>query len=107
MNVELNKEFGYEQGRRHGVDMLHKTLTQSNDGENLSEIISNDLTTILNQAFIAINHPEKRAIPIALNISKLIGYMERLALVTEALAEGLCFEVNESTDELTIKRRKA
>lgn len=106
MNIELNKEFGYEQGQRNGVEMLYKTLTRS-AGRELSVSIANDLTTMLNQAVKAVTNPEQKVIAITIHMGKLIGYLEELARVTEALAEGLCFEVNKSTDELTIKRRKA
>ncbi len=104
--IDISKQFGFEQGKRAGIDAAVKTFTQTAPG-NLAAVISNDLTVMLNRAVNSAQKPD--GVASILHLSELVGYLESLARVTVALAEGASFVVEQdpgADPRLTIKKAK-
>lgn len=98
MQIDLKKTMFHDMGQAEGVRALRLTLTGT-PGAQLTEQIAGDLTTMLTQAVnTLLASPEKPAASAPL--SQFVGYLEELARVTGALAEGFAFRESGKTLEI-------
>lgn len=89
MQIDLNKTLLHDTAKESGTHALHLTLTGTPTPQ-LAEQIGKDMTTMLTQAVnTLLAAPGKPAATAPL--SSFVGYLEELARVTGALAEGYAF----------------